>query len=124
MNLHHLSLPSAEELAEQDFSKVVLASLLWLFLLNIFASHQVFSNPDSMDPQVRFDYSNKAWALADRTFLNLSEQTPIFLAILWIYAIFCGDADMAGTLGLVAVVEFNRNGWSHQSIAPTRSEVE
>jgi hypothetical protein len=102
-NLTPLFLPSAEELAEEDFSKVVMATLLWLFLLNWLASLQALSNPDPFDPKVRFDYSNKVWALADRTFLNLTEQTPTFLTVMWLHAIFC-NADMAGRLGLACVM--------------------
>lgn len=102
LKLVSLSLPTVDELADQDFSKVVLATLLWCYLLNCFGAYQALSNPDVTDAKVRLDYSNKAWATADRTFLNLGEQTPIFLAYLWMHAIFCG-ADMAGTLGLICV---------------------
>ena len=98
-----LFLPTYDELVEQDFSKVVLATLLWLFLLSCFAFLQVVTNPDGKDPNVRFDYSNKLWALCDRTFLNFAEQTPLFLTVLWAHAIFC-DANLAGTLGITCVV--------------------
>ena len=98
-----LFLPTAAELAEIDFSGVVMATLLWLFLLNIFGGNQAISNPDVSNPSARFDYSNATWALADRTFLNLAEQTPAFLITLWLHAIFC-DADLSAQLGLVCVL--------------------
>ena len=51
----------------------------------------------------RFSYDgNPRWEVADRSFLNLMEQTPLFNAILWLHAIFV-DAQLAGILGLCAV---------------------
>eukprot|EP00928_Gymnodinium_smaydae_P049273 TRINITY_DN33060_c0_g1_i1.p1 TRINITY_DN33060_c0_g1~~TRINITY_DN33060_c0_g1_i1.p1 ORF type:complete len:195 (-),score=41.91 TRINITY_DN33060_c0_g1_i1:367-951(-) len=50
----------------------------------------------------RFDYRFAEWEMADRTFLNMQEQSAPFLLLMWLYAVFC-NARVAGVLGFVYV---------------------
>ena len=100
IDLPHLSLSIDPQ---DDFSRVVLVTFLWILTLNTFAVNQALTIPDLKDPASRLDYTDKAWVLADRSFLNLVEQTPIFLTILWMHSIIIGP-DIPGTLGLISVV--------------------
>ena len=54
----------------------------------------------------RFDYSlgNGLYKMGDRTLLNLQEQIVLYLPCMWCYALFCGNAERAGNLGLVWLV--------------------
>merc|ERR1719323_2018094 len=47
----------------------------------------------------RFDYSNKFWEMADRSFNNFVEQTAHFIVMMWLTALFC-NAQSAGSAGL------------------------
>ena len=96
-----ISLNPLTPIFEQDFVLPVLASLLWFFVFDSFTAVQVITmGATSAD---RFSYDgNPRWEVADRSVLNLLEQTPLFLTILWTHAIFV-DAYVAGILGLCAV---------------------
>ena len=96
-----ISLNPLTPIFEQDFALPVLASLLWFFVFDSFTGVQVITmGATSAD---RFSYhGNPRWEVADRTVLNLLEQTPLFLTMLWTHAIFV-DAYVAGVLGLCAV---------------------
>ena len=73
-------------MVEQDFALPVLASLLWFFVFDSFTGVQVITmGATSAD---RFSYDgNPRWEVADRSVLNLLEQTPPFLLGLWLHAL-------------------------------------
>lgn len=77
---------------EQDFSGVILATVLYFCLQELFMCNQVVVKMAAPDLSTfnRFDYSNKAWECADRAFCNLLEQTPFFITMMWVFALFCG----------------------------------
>jgi len=91
-------------LSDQDFSMPIIATIVYFLVFQFFMVNQINckivakrqAEPEAMN---RFDYSNKLWEMGDRSFLNLAEQTPFFLTLMWMYAIFCG-APLAGTAGL------------------------
>merc|ERR1719235_1404436 len=80
----------------QDFSGVILASVLYFVVQEMFMMNQVVNKMKGIkggDPNTfnRFDYaSNRLWEMADRSFNNFIEQTPYFITMLWVYAAFCG----------------------------------
>eukprot|EP00978_Attheya_sp_CCMP212_P018223 scaffold49542_cov35-Attheya_sp.AAC.1 len=88
---------------DQDFTLPVLATGTWFLVFELFILNQALSNPDVFNPQARFNYANKVWALADRTVSNMLEQTPIFLSTLWCHALFI-DAEFAGRMGIAAAI--------------------
>ena len=96
-----ISLNPLTPIFEQDFVLPVLASLLWFFVFDSFTAVQVITmGATSAD---RFSYDgNPRWEVADRSVLNLLEQTPLFLTILWTHAIFV-DAYVCGVDARVKV---------------------
>uniref|UniRef100_A0A7S0AEM7 Uncharacterized protein n=1 Tax=Pyrodinium bahamense TaxID=73915 RepID=A0A7S0AEM7_9DINO len=91
----------------QDYSLPILVTLVYFVLFQLFMVNQVKAKIDAGkgDPAKlnRFDYSNKFWEMADRSFMNFLEQTPAFVSLMWLCAVFC-NAESAGTAGLVYCV--------------------
>merc|ERR1712146_769027 len=82
----------------------------WGAMIRAFGMSQIMAlyspkAPESFktNPSNRFDYSYERWKIADRSLMNVVEQTGVFFTLLWAHAVFV-DAPMAGTLGLVALL--------------------
>eukprot|EP00929_Paragymnodinium_shiwhaense_P014464 TRINITY_DN12236_c0_g1_i8.p1 TRINITY_DN12236_c0_g1~~TRINITY_DN12236_c0_g1_i8.p1 ORF type:complete len:202 (-),score=39.43 TRINITY_DN12236_c0_g1_i8:304-909(-) len=94
-------------LAEQDFTGPVVVTLVYFVLFQVFMVNQINGKIKlgAGDPLKanRFDYSNKYWEMADRSFMNVIEQTPQFLVSMWAFAVFCSAAS-AGRAGCVYLV--------------------
>eukprot|EP00928_Gymnodinium_smaydae_P005783 TRINITY_DN11990_c0_g3_i1.p1 TRINITY_DN11990_c0_g3~~TRINITY_DN11990_c0_g3_i1.p1 ORF type:complete len:116 (-),score=15.74 TRINITY_DN11990_c0_g3_i1:460-807(-) len=105
---------------EQDFTGVVVATILYFLLQEMFMFNQVsvkMAFTKNGDPSTfnRFDYSNKMWEWADRSFLNFLEQTPYFITMMWIFAFFCGAQPAAhgAYFYIFARSAFSRDLWLH-----------
>ena len=77
-----ISLNPLTPIFEQDFVLPVLASLLWFFVFDCFTGVQVMTMHGTSAHRFSYD-GNPRWEVADRSVLNLLEQTPLFLPILW-----------------------------------------
>jgi hypothetical protein len=89
---------------DQDFALPVVATIAWFLVFGWFTVYQSFLAGGEIDsnPNMRFNYSdNRAWCIADRTVGNMLEQTPFFVSVVWMHALFI-DARVAGILGCVA----------------------
>ena len=53
---------------------------------------KVARDPETMN---RFNYADKGWEAADRSFANFNEQTAPFLGLLWLFATFVSAEDAA-----------------------------
>mmetsp|Transcript_87257 Transcript_87257/g.267061 ORF Transcript_87257/g.267061 Transcript_87257/m.267061 type:complete len:201 (-) Transcript_87257:93-695(-) len=85
---------------KQDFTGVIAATVLYFLLQELFMCNQVFAKlafSKNNDPSTfdRFDYSNRHWESADRSFGNFVEQTPYFVTMMWVFALFCGAESSA-----------------------------
>ena len=92
---------------DQSFTGPVAASVGYVCLLEFGMMNQVLARvaAGGGDPHKcnRFDYGNRRWEFGDRVFLNFLEQTPNFLLLLWLSALFV-DAGEAGRVAAVYLV--------------------
>eukprot|EP00929_Paragymnodinium_shiwhaense_P009599 TRINITY_DN113826_c0_g1_i1.p1 TRINITY_DN113826_c0_g1~~TRINITY_DN113826_c0_g1_i1.p1 ORF type:complete len:109 (+),score=16.06 TRINITY_DN113826_c0_g1_i1:73-399(+) len=92
-------------LADQDYALPIVATCLYFLLFQFLFVNQITAKMKLGDPKSanRFDYRNKYWEMADRSYLNFLEQTPQFLVSMWLFALFC-SAEGAGRAGILYIV--------------------